>query len=118
LLGANIISKKLFSPEKLSRIKPKGRFQVWLGTQSPIINKEATEDALSEAEEIKMEKDPKASPLEVYEVKGGDHYWPVKHSFGLAELMAKEKPKDQITSVKTADLKGSAMSAILEDIEK
>jgi len=116
LEDVKIIAKRLYSPEKLSKIKPNGRFQVWFGTDSPIMNVKETERVFQESEELRQ-KTPDASPVEIYEVEKGEHMWPVRGALGLSKMLQAKKPESQITKVKISDLKNSAMAGILEDIK-
>jgi len=113
LQDVQIIAKELYPVEKLSQIKPNGRFQVWFGTDSPIMNVDKLEEAFLGAEELRGQ-DPNASPLEIYEVDGGEHMWPVRNALGLARMLAGGRSGEQITHVNTKDLKNSAMAGIIQ----
>ncbi len=118
LATANILSKKHFSPEKLKAINPKGRFQVWIGDRSPFVNKKTAENVFGETERLRRTQNQDFSPLEFYEVKSGDHGWPMMNALGLSRTITGEKPKEWITKVKTKDLENSAMAGIIKDIKK
>jgi hypothetical protein len=118
LITANILSKKLYKPEKLKEINPKGRFQVWAGTQSSYVNKRIAEDVFQETEQLRQAKNPDASPLEFYEVKGGDHNFPITYALGLSKMITAEKPKESLIHVKKKDFEDSAMLGIINEIKK
>ncbi len=112
-----ILSKKLLSPERMSKINPKGRFQVWMGTRSSYTNVRVSENVLSKTEELRQENNPGASPLEIYEVSGSDHFLPLVNALGLVETMSQERPDKSITKIKKSDLKNSAVQEILTSHE-
>ena len=115
LTVAKILSKKLFTPEKLKNIHNKGRFQVCIGTSSPVMNGKAIEESFAKAEQLKSEQGQKTSSVELYKIKGGDHNWPATNALGLFKMMTGEKPKEQVTQVKLKDLENSAMARIIKD---
>jgi hypothetical protein len=116
LEDVKILAKKLYNPEKLSRIKPNGRFQVWLGTDSPIMNVVEIERVFQESEKLRQ-KDPNASQLEIYEVEKGEHMWPVRGALGLSRILKADRPEKQVTTIELSDLENSGMAGILKDIE-
>ncbi|MCX6722077.1 MAG: alpha/beta hydrolase [Candidatus Staskawiczbacteria bacterium] len=105
LEDVKIIAKKLYDAEKLSKIKPNGRFQVWFGTDSPIMNSDVIETAFKE------------SDVEIYKVEGGEHMWPVRGALGLSRMLKAGKPAEQVTTVEVSDFEKSGMEAILENIK-
>ena len=111
-----IMAKQIYGPEKLSQIKPSGRFQVWFGTDSPVINTKKMEETLQQAAELRG-KSQDASQLEVYEIVGGEHMWLHKNVFSILDIMNGPKPKEQITRVDKSDLNNSAIERILKDIK-
>lgn len=114
---AKILSRKLYNPEKLSKINPKGRFQVWIGGDSPIINVGETEKVLKQTENIRRVQNPEGSQLELYEVRGGEHMWVVNNALGFARMITEKKPDEQITNVELSDLENSAMKRIIRGIK-
>ncbi len=117
LKTAKILSKKHFTPEILSEINPAGRFQLWMGKQSPLMNKKIFEEVFLEMERLRQGRDSGVSPLELYEVASNDHTWPMKNALGLSGMITEERPSDQITQVKTSDLENSAMQRIIKNIK-
>ena len=116
LRTADILSKKQFDAEKLKAINPKGRFQICVGTNSPVLNEKMVEGVLKETEILRQEKNPNAAPLEFYKVAGADHEFALSNALGLFRLMAAEKPTQSVTGVKLEDLENSAMARILKEI--
>jgi len=114
---AKILAKKLYPPEKLAEIKPRGRYQIWYGTDSPIMNVQETREAFSAAELIRAE-DPEAKPVEIYEVKGAEHMWPVNSALGLERKLNAPRPDRQVTKVKLPDLEKSGVAGILKDLKR
>lgn len=107
-----ILAKRLITWDKLRRIMPKGRYQVWVSGHSSITG-EGTRKALIEAE-LERSKDPQASPLELYVIEGGRHQTPIVHAAGVTEIMTgTEKPVKTITKISQKDLDNSAAAAIL-----
>lgn len=107
-----ILAKRLITWDKLRRIMPKGRYQVWVSGHS-LITGERTQKALIEAE-LERSKDPQASPLELYVIEGGRHQTPIVHAAGVTEIMTgTEKPVKTITKISQKDLDNSAAAAIL-----
>jgi len=117
LEDVKIIARKIYDQEKLSRIKPNGRFQIWFGTDSPVINVEEMEKAFQEAEKLRQ-KDLKASPLEIYEVQKGEHIWPIRNALGFSRMLKQERPGTRITKIQPTDLGNSAMEEILTRISE
>lgn len=117
LLAVNILSKKHFDPDRLKELKPKGRFQVFIGTKSAYVKQRVAEKVFTETEQLRQAQNPDASPIEFYEVENGDHNWPMMNALGLSKMITGEKPKERITKVKTKDLKNSVMAEIIKDIK-
>jgi hypothetical protein len=117
LADSMIMARKLYSPEKLSNINPKGRYQLWVGTDSPIMNVNEIKKVFGAAESIRQSKDPKSSKLEFYAVEGGEHLWTVKNALGFSEMIKQEKHDNQSTTVKVSDLENSAMARIIKGIK-
>ncbi len=115
---ANILSKKHFDPEKLSKINAKGRFQVWVGGESPIVDNELAEKVFSETDELIHEKNPEVSRLEFYKVNGADHGLAMMNSIGLSRMIDAKKPNEKNTTLSEEDLGNSAMEWIIKDIKE
>ncbi|MCL6096556.1 MAG: hypothetical protein M1444_02625 [Patescibacteria group bacterium] len=110
-----ILARELITMEKLQRIRPHGRFQVWFGGHSSVTGKK-TREAFLEAESDRK-KDPNASPLEMYVIKGGRHQSPIVHSGGVtAVITAKERPSQTVTTLAQEDLDNSAAASILNNL--
>jgi len=67
-------SRKLFSPEELSRVNPKGNFQVWVGSKSPLIDAEFAQSTFFRADALRHEQNPQAPRLKFYKVEGAEFY--------------------------------------------
>lgn len=107
-----LLAKKQIDDEKLQRINPKGRYQVWLGGDSAITG-EKTEQAFVDAEKGRIAANPDASPLEVYRIEGVGH-GVITHSMGMtAEMISEERPAETVTILKGSDLDNSAAAAIV-----
>jgi len=117
LEDAKILSKKYFWPERLKEIKPTGRYQVWVGTESPIVDDKIAENIFLETEVLRKSENPDTMPLEFYKVEGGDHGWPFMNATGFSRILEEERPKQQTTTVKLSELENSAIVRILKDIE-
>jgi len=118
LEDCKILSKKCFDTETLSRIMPQGRYQLWAGTKSSIINSELATKIFLEVEKSRQESDPTASPVEINIVKGGSHGWPLVHNMGFSREIKEEKSsEDQVKQVELADLETSVMAKILKEIK-
>lgn len=115
LKTAQILAKRHFDVEKLSKINPSGRFQVWVGNESPIVNSQLAQDLFLEAEHGRPKT---ASPLEFYEVAGADHGLGMMNALGLSKMIDGKKSEEQVTRVHEKDLGHSAMEWLLKDIEK
>ncbi len=110
-----ILAKKLITQEKLERIRPHGRFQVWFGGHSSVTGKR-TREAFLEAESARR-NDPNANPLEMFVIKGGRHQAPIVHSGGVtAVITAKERPSQTVTTLTSKDLDNSAAASILNNL--
>ncbi len=116
LRNGAILARQHFTTEDLKQVNPKGRFQVWIGTESPIVNEKLTEKTFLEAQELKEKENLGASHLEFYKVQGGEHYFPVNNALGFSSMMMGEKPENAVTTVKKSDLKNSAIARILGKI--
>ena len=112
-----ILGKKYFNAENLGKIMPKGKYQLWFGTKSSIVNPEIAEKVFLEADELRKEQNPNANPVEIHIVEGGTHGWPSINNLGFSRMLKQEKPEDQITTVKISDLENSGMAGILKDIK-
>lgn len=110
-----ILSKKSFDPKMLKNLHPQGRFQVWVGTKSPLVDDKVAETIFTETEALRQDDNPMCSPLEFYRVEGGDHTWPLTGALGLSKMMQKEKSVD---TVHIDDFENSAMARMLKDISK
>lgn len=118
LKAGNILSKKHFDAEKLKAINPKGRFQVWIGTKSPVVSEKLAESVFEETEKLRQAQNSNSSPLEFYKVKGADHGLPMMNALGLSRMITGKKPSEQVTEVKMKDLENSAMARIIKDIKE
>jgi len=112
-----ILSKKHFDTEKLGKIMPKGRYQLWVGTKSSITDHRIAEEVFLKAENLRKQEDPNATPVEIHIVKGGTHGWPDMNSLGFSRLLKEEKPQEQVTTVKLSELENSGMARILKEVE-
>lgn len=113
-----ILSKKCFDVEKLAKIMPKGRYQLWVGTKSSITDSEVAEKVFLESDKLRKEKNHDASPVEVYVVNGGTHGWPLVHNIGFSKMIRDEElPKNQISQVELSDMENSGMAGILKEIK-
>jgi hypothetical protein len=110
-----ILSKKSFGPETLKNLHPQGRFQVWVGTKSPLVDDRVAEKIFTETEALRQADNPIGSPLEFYKVEGGDHTWPLTGALGLSKMMQQEKSVD---IVHIDDFENSAMARMLKDISE
>ncbi len=112
-----ILSKKYFDAQKLGNIMPNGRYELWVGTKSSITDVETAEKVFLEAEDLRKQQDPEASPIEIHTIEGGTHGWPCMNSIGFSRLLKEGKPKEQVTTVELSELENSGMERILEEIE-
>ena len=113
-----ILSKKCFDENKLGKINPKGRYQLWVGTKSSIANSEVAKKVFLEAEKARQENNEEVSPIEIYTVNGGTHGWPLVHNIGFSKLLRnEEKPKNQVSPVELSAMENSVMAGILKDIK-
>jgi hypothetical protein len=110
-----ILSKKSFDPETLKNLHPEGRFQVWVGTKSPLVDDKVAETIFTETEALRQADNPIGSPLEFYRVEGGDHTWPLTGALGLSKMMQQEKLSG---TVHLDDFENSAMARMLKDISE
>lgn len=115
LTNAKILCKKQFDREKLSHVQPRGRYEVWLGAESPVADANKTEGELLRAEHARRIQNPDASPVEIYRVEGGDHAFPMVHAMGVANSIDRPRPREQITYLTTKDLEHSAAASILNN---
>ncbi len=95
----DVLSKNHITSDVLSKIKPKGKFQVWLGGKSSVTGHKA-QQALIESEKKRQEMDPNASPMKIFVVEGAYH--PKMYgSSGMAEYITKEKdPEGTVIPIK------------------
>lgn len=110
-----ILSKKSFDPETLKNLHPQGRFQVWVGTKSPLVDYKVAEKIFTETEALRQADNTMGSPLEFCRVEGGDHLWPLVGALGLSKMMQQEKSVD---TVHIDDFENSAMARMLKDISE
>jgi hypothetical protein len=113
---ANILAQKLYTPDRIAKAKRTGRFQVWMGDDSPLVDKRRTEEFFREAGAIQQEGNPASSPVEIYKVKGADHGVGLVHSLGISRMMDGQAPGNQVNTVTDKELGNSTMEWILRDI--
>jgi len=112
-----ILSKKCFDENKLGKINPKGRYQLWVGTKSSITDSEVAKKVFLEAEKTRQENNEEARPIEIYTVNGGTHGWPLVHNIGLSKMLrSEEAPKDQVNPIELSEMENSVIAGILKDI--
>lgn len=114
---ANILSKKHFSPEDFAEVSLTGSFQVWIGTESPIVDNKIAGKFFTEMEALRQERNPGVKKSKLYKVAGADHVFAMTHPLGLSEIIDGEKPDEQVIKVKKKDLQNSAMARILKGIK-
>ncbi len=113
-----ILGNQLFNAVDLSKINPKGRYQLWVGTKSSITDSELDKKVFLQADEIRKQNNSEASPIEIRVVEGGTHGFPSINNLGFSRMMLDKKiPEEQITTVDVNDLENSGMAGILMDIE-
>ena len=118
LEDCKILCKKCFNSEKLAKIMPAGRYQLWMGTKSSIVNLKIAEKVFYDAEKIRKETNPDASPLEINVVNNGTHGWPLVHNFGFSRMINETKnPGNEINNIELSDLENSVMAKILKEME-
>jgi pimeloyl-ACP methyl ester carboxylesterase len=110
-----LLAEKSFEPETLKNIHPQGRFQVWVGTKSHLVDDKVAETLFTETETLRQAENPTASPLEFHKVEGGDHLWPLVGALGLSKMMQQEKTAD---IVHVNDFENSVMARMLKDISE
>lgn len=112
-----ILSKKHFDSEKLAKINPKGRYQLWVGTKSSITDYRTAEEVFLEAEKIRQQGDSNVNPVEIHVVNGGTHGWPCMNSLGFSRLLNEKESEEQVSVVKLSELENSGMEKILKGSE-
>lgn len=116
--NGRILSNTHFGAEALGKIQPKGRYQIWMGTKSSIVDSTAAEGLILEAEALRQQVDADASPVEVHVVQGGTHGWPFLSSVGFATLLlAEDSSPEQVTEVSLRDLANSSVAQLLKGLE-
>lgn len=118
LEDCKILSKKCFDEKKLAKIMPKGRYQLWMGTKSSIVDSKIAEKIFHDAEKIRKEKNPDASPLEINVINGGTHGWPLVHNFGFSRMVNEaERPGNEVNNIELSDLENSLIAKILKEMD-
>lgn len=113
----DVARRQQFTQEKLMRVQPQGRFQVFVGSESPVADAEMTRTTLLAAEGLRRAENPNASPVEIYRIQGGDHGI-VKYAMGIVTTHeAEQKPAGQVITLEASELENSAAAAILEDLK-
>jgi len=110
-----ILSRKSFEPETLKNLHPQERFQVWVGTESPLVDDDLAEKIFTETDVLRKAKDSNVSPVEFHRVKGADHSWALTNALGLSKMLQQEESPD---TVSIDDLENSAMARMLKDISE
>ena len=114
ITDGQIISHKHFDPEKLSRLNAHGEIKIMFGTESPIVDAAKATQIFSEANQLRLDRDPQNPPIHLYKVNGGDHSWPLVNAAGLAYILAEPHESDEyVTTIDREYLENSAAKALL-----
>lgn len=117
---AKILANKQFDEENLGDmlLNVKNRVIICMGDKSPLMDTRLAEEVFTRVELQRQTEHPGAPPVEFIKVKTDDHTWPLIFSLGLMEKLRKGKQEENFTTIKTSDLKDSAMHRILADIKE
>lgn len=111
------LTKRHFTPERLGKINVEGKFQIWSGTSSGLMNIEAIEESVQEANQL-IEQNGKGSKAQIYEVKGGTHYSPIINAVGFVnEIVSEDEDFEMIRRLNKKDLANSAARQFLSDLK-
>ncbi len=115
--NGRILSNTHFEAAALAKIQPKGKFQIWMGTRSSIVDSAAAQELISEVETLRQHDDSDAAPVAVRVVQGGTHGWPFLNGIGFAEmLLAEENSQERVTTVSLQELANSSMAQLLKGL--
>lgn len=110
MLLTNILHGQQITPEEISQAHPRGKFQVWVGEDSPINNADKTQDILL-AENNFMS--PNQARAQVHRIKGGDHVAPITMAMGIVNEIRKPQRAESVVTYRKDQLERSATEAIL-----
>ncbi len=118
LLFAQISGEKVFTPDNLARVQNTGKFQIYVGEQSPVVNVEKIKEITQ-----KIQPDNTTCLPEVFQVEGANHDSLVTHGMGfsrvLLENLQSETPSsDDIHELSINDMESSVAEHILKSIIK
>lgn len=85
LADVNILRHKQFCPDKLARVNPAGRYEVYWGVGSPLVPDRPALAMFLEAEEKR--RAAHRTPLNIVRFGTRDHAWPNIYAFGLARQL-------------------------------
>lgn len=112
-----ILCKKCFDKNTLAKINPKGRYQLWVGTDSSIASSNVAKEVFLDAEKLREENNEEFSLVEIYTVNGGTHGWPLVNNIGFSKMMMREEaPQNQVTPIDLSTMESSVMAGILKGI--
>ncbi len=112
-LWAPILAKGQITKDKLLRINPKGKFQVWIAEKSRVTGEKAKKIIL-DAENSRMAANPDFSPMKLMFAKGL-HHNDLFSRLGVASYITKEKdPEGTLINIDEKDLTHSVSQAILK----
>lgn len=109
--AADLLRREQFRVDCLTDLKVKGRFQVWFGEQSPLINIGLVKQKLLGAENERLRRWGGES-VEFFDIEGEDHTFPLINSMGIVSLMLNEKTQRH-TRLREGDLVTSVAMDIL-----
>ena len=110
-LWAPMLAKAQITKEKISKINPKGKFQVWVGEESAVTG-EATKKVLLEAERQRRIELPDSQPMKLIVVKGA-HHLTLLSRLGVASVITqKQDSEETIVNIDEKDLIHSGAQAI------
>lgn len=113
LLVANMLRKKQLGHAELATIHPQGRYQVWVGTESPVASAHKTTQAILLAERARRTAHIGTTPVEIYQVQGGKHSFPFINYLGVSAVMDGPRPETHIVSLQPDELENSATAMLL-----
>jgi hypothetical protein len=112
---APLLAKAQITPEIFSRIKPKGKFEIWIGGKSSVTG-EKTKKALAQLERQRIALDSNSSPLSVIELEGARHQ-NLFATLGMASVITRhEPPQAKFTKIGFKELARNGAESILRDI--
>ncbi|MEK9152877.1 MAG: alpha/beta fold hydrolase, partial [Patescibacteria group bacterium] len=113
----DIIRKKQFDAESLSRMAPSGSLQVWFSPDSPLMNAKEIDGAFEGAARLRRERGEAEIPQNITHVKSATHAWPLVHAIGLAGRLTRPRPSsEKITELAQEDLDRTYAQKLLKGV--